>query len=115
MDYGDARNLFLKVVFIIGLLIFIVAWFFIKPNITNAESKNEKTFMFTEITEDNSGLLDINKKTQKYYYLTDTGIVYVGNDLRYGTNNDTYGTPVISSDGHFMRYDTNTNSVEIVE
>jgi hypothetical protein len=79
---------------------------------TNEKKSNK---MFTEIEEDNSGLLDMDKKYQYYYYLTDTGIIYAGSGLVMGTTQSTNGVPVISTDGHFMRYNTETNSAEIVE
>jgi hypothetical protein len=70
--------------------------------------------MFTVIKVDNSGTLNVNRPIDKYYYLNDTGIVYAGNYL---VNNvsQSYGIPVISSSGHYLKYNTETESVEEVE
>jgi hypothetical protein len=76
---------------------------------------NEPAYMFTLIEVDNSNTLDIDKSAGKYYYLTDTGIVYAGYCLAGYISNRSYATPVISSNGYYLRYNTETESVEEVE
>jgi hypothetical protein len=60
-----------------------------------------------EITEDTSDTLTTEYTVQTYYYLKDTGIVYIEYAESY--------TPVISSQGYYLRYDTDTNSVKEIK
>lgn len=67
----------------------------------NSDSKAD----FIKITEDTSETL--STANAKYYYLNDTRVVYL-------LNSGTY-TPVISSEGHYYRYDKNADAVEEIK
>ena len=75
---------------------------------------------FTTIEVDNSCNLNTNKVRvfnyayMSYAYLNDTGIVYVGVDIENSVNEESWGTPVISPNGNYYIYNTETKSVEEV-
>lgn len=73
--------------------------------------------LFAIIEIDYSKTLTTNTYLYHYYYLKDTGVVYVGWIDRFGFNkySDTV-SPVISPNGNYYRYDVEEQMVvEIVE
>lgn len=73
--------------------------------------------LFAKITVDNSKTLTTEPNIYHYYYLKDTGIIYVGyiSQADYLSSSEII-TPVISENGNYFIYDTkNQEAVEIKE
>ena len=71
--------------------------------------------LFAKIEIDYSKTLTTNTNSYHYYYLKDTGIVYVGFLNSTGFSNSDVITPVISPNGNYYRYDVEEQMVvEIV-
>lgn len=68
-------------------------------------------FVFIEV--DNSGTLNTTNSYSNYWYLKDTGVVYVGDCLDV-ISSRSWATPVISANGNYYTYNTETRSVEEV-
>lgn len=65
--------------------------------------------LFVLIETDKSNTLNVNNLN--YWYLKDTGVVYVGYYLNLLAD-ETWGAPVISPNGRYYTYNTETESVE---
>lgn len=72
--------------------------------------------LFAKIEIDYSKTLTTNTNLYHYYYLKDTGIVYVGFISSSGYGNSDTITPVISPNGNYYLYDVKEQMVvEIVD
>lgn len=69
--------------------------------------------LFVLITEDRSNMLTVdgNSDYHHYYYLRDTGIVYVGYISEAGISRTESITPVISKKGNYYHYDAEKRQV----
>lgn len=72
--------------------------------------------LFAKIEIDYSKTLTTNTNLYHYYYLKDTGVVYVGFISSSGYGNSDTITPVISPNGNYYLYDVKEQMVvEIVD
>lgn len=72
--------------------------------------------LFAVIEIDYSKTLTTNTGSYHYYYLKDTGVVYVGYFNSMGVGSSDVITPVISPNGNYYRYDVKEQMVvEIVD
>ena len=71
----------------------------------------EKSEMLGEIEVDKAGLLTKHTNFANYFYLVDTGIVYF---IGFDSLNPKAITPVISTNGKYIRYNEETQSCEEV-
>ena len=67
--------------------------------------------LFALIETDSSRTLTTGAEYHYYYYLKDTGIVYVGYISNIGNTNNMYIAPVISENGNYYVYDTEKKEV----
>lgn len=83
---------------------------------SNSYNTAEGKGLFAKIEIDYSKILTTNTNLYHYYYLKDTGVVYVGFISSSGYGNSDTITPVISPNGNYYLYDVKEQMVvEIVD
>lgn len=75
-------------------------------------SSPEGKGLFAIIDTDNANILTTETDLCHYYYLKDTGIVYVGHIFMLGMGSSDFATPVITENGNYCRYNVEKKQVE---
>lgn len=98
-----------KFVVVLSIVLMICCSFIADYTSSLASRMESDDNLFLLIETDKSNTLNVN--SLNYWYLKDTGVVYVGSYLSPLTN-ESWGTQVMSPNGNYYIYNTEKESVE---